>query len=99
MVEGKDITETKIFETLNERYVYNLKENVLDPFLENKNFRRAIKDYHTDAFKSYDKKIQNDVTYLIKNLCDNFKYTEQGAREICMYVVDNDIAKKYKALN
>jgi len=99
MVEGKDITDTDAFIKLNERYVYNLKENVLDPFLDNKNFRQAIKDYHTDSFKTYDKKIRNDVTSLINNLCKNFKYTEQGAQEICMYVVDNDLAKKFKAIN
>jgi predicted Ser/Thr protein kinase len=99
MVEGKHITETKIFETFRERYVHNLKENVLDPFLDNKNFRRAIKDYQTERFKTYDKKIRDDVSYLIKNLCNNFRYTEQGAREICMYVIDNDLAKKIKAIS
>ncbi|MBW2150955.1 MAG: serine protein kinase PrkA [Deltaproteobacteria bacterium] len=99
LIEGKDITETKVFHSLHERYVHNLKENVLDPFLDNKNFRRAIKDYHTDAFKSYDKKIRNDVTYLISNLCNNFHYTEQGAREICMYVIDNELARKFKAIH
>ncbi len=99
IVEGKPITETKIFETFRERYVHNLKENVLDPFLDNKNFRRAIKDYQTERFKTYDKKIRNDVSYLINNLCNNFRYTEQGAREICMYVVDNDLAKKIKAIS
>jgi hypothetical protein len=30
----------------------------LDPFLDNQNFRRAIKDYHTDVLKRYDKKIK-----------------------------------------
>ena len=46
----------------------NLKEKVLDPFLENENFRRAIKDYNEEDFKTYDKRIRGDVTYLIKNL-------------------------------
>ena len=47
MVEGLPITATKIFQSMHDRYVYNLKEKVLDPFLENENFRRAIKDYST----------------------------------------------------
>ncbi len=99
LVEGKPINETKIFVNLQERYIYNLKENVLDPFLGNKNFRRAIKDYHTEAFKTYDKKIRNDVTYLIHNLCEKFNYTEQSAKEICVYVIDSDLAKKFSTEN
>lgn len=95
MVEGKTITETRIFESLHERYVYNLKEKVLDPFLENENFRRAIKDYGEEDFKTYDKKIREDVSYLINNLCSNFRYTDQGAKEVCMYVIDNDLARKF----
>jgi len=97
LVESKDITETRIFESLHERYVYNLKEKVLDPFLENENFRRAIKDYGEDDFKTYDKKIREDVGYLINNLCRNFRYTDQGAKEVCMYVIDNDLARKFSS--
>ncbi len=95
LVDGKPIDETDVYATLQERYVYNLKENVLDPLLENKNFRRAIKDYDTDAFKTYDKKIRNVVTYLIHNLDTKYHYTEQSAKEICVYVIDNDLAKKF----
>jgi predicted Ser/Thr protein kinase len=95
MVEGLPIEETKIFKSMNDRYVYNLKEKVLDPFLENENFRRAIKDYHEEDFKTYDKRIRDDVTYLINNLCEKYHYTDQGAKEVCMYVIDSDLAKKF----
>jgi len=95
MVDGKPITETKIYESLRDRYVYNLKEKVLDPFLENENFRRAIKDYDEEDFKTYDKKIRDDVTYLVKNLCEKYNYTEQGAKGVCIYVIDSDLAKKF----
>jgi hypothetical protein len=97
LVEGKSIIQTRIFDSLHERYVYNLKEKVLDPFLENENFRRAIKDYGEEDFKTYDKKIREDVSYLINNLCDNFRYTDQGAKEVCMYVIDNDLARKFSS--
>jgi predicted Ser/Thr protein kinase len=97
LVEGKTITQTRIFDSLHERYVYNLKEKVLDPFLENENFRRAIKDYGEEDFKTYDKKIREDVSYLINNLCENFRYTDQGAKEVCMYVIDNDLARKFSS--
>jgi len=95
MVEGLAITETKIFKSMNDRYVYNLKEKVLDPFLENENFRRAIKDYNNEEFKTYDKRIRDDVSYLINNLCEKYSYADQGAKEVCMYVIDNDLAKKF----
>ncbi|KAF0220371.1 MAG: putative serine protein kinase [Geobacteraceae bacterium] len=95
MVEGKLVTETKLYHSLHERYVYNLKEKVLDPFLENVNFRRAIKDFDTEGFKTYDKRIKADVTFLINNLCAKYRYTKQGAKEVCIYVIDNDLAKKF----
>ncbi len=95
IVDGKPITETKIYESMHDRYLYNLKEKVLDPFLENENFRRAIKDYDKEDFKTYDKRIRNDVTYLMKNLCTKCGYAEQGAKEVCIYVIDNDLAKKF----
>jgi len=97
MVEGKDPKDTTLFESLHERYVFNLKEKVLEPFLENANFRRAIKDFDTEAFKTYDKRIRDDVTFLINNLSTNkYHYTKQCAKEVCVYVIDNDLAKKFK---
>jgi predicted Ser/Thr protein kinase len=96
MVDGKDAKETALYQSLHERYVFNLKEKVLEPFLDNANFRRAIKDYDTETFKTYDKRIRDDVTFLINNLCsDRFRYTKQSAKEVCVYVIDNDLARKY----
>lgn len=92
MVEEKPITATTLYADLYERYVFNLKEKVLDPLLKNENLRRAIKDFETDKFKAYDKKIKNDVQYLIKNLIEKFGYTQQGAREVCLYVIDQNVS-------
>ena len=64
--------------------------------LSGENFRRAIKDYGHDGFKTYDKRIKNDVSFLIENLVKNFSYTELGAKEVCMYVIDQDLANKFK---
>ena len=97
MVEGKPLNQTKVYDALHERYVHNLKEKVLDPFLENENFRRGIKDYGEEDFKTYDKKIRDDVSYLIKNLTKKFKYTDKGAKEVCIYVIDSDLARKFSA--
>ena len=95
LFEGKPITETRLYRTLFEKYVFNLKEKALDPFLENANFRRAIKDFGKEDFKTYDKRIRDDVTFLIGNLCSKFRYTKNGAKEVCIYVIDNDLAKAY----
>ncbi|MFW6254913.1 MAG: serine protein kinase PrkA, partial [Chitinivibrionales bacterium] len=95
MVGDKQITQTSIYQDLRGRYINNIKEKVLDPFLGNENFRRAVKDYGTKEFKAYDKRIREDVRYLLKNLQRKFDYTEQGAKEVCMYVIDNDLARTF----
>ena len=95
MAEGKEMTETRLYMDLHDRYVHNLKEKALDPFLENENFLRAIKDFDNPAFKTYDKRIRSDVAFLIGNLCSKFRYTKNGAKEVCIYVIDNDLAKKF----
>ena len=96
MSGGKIINDTKLFNSLNERYIYNIKEKVLEPFLENENFRRAIKDYDEEQFKTYDRKIRDDVTYLMNNLIQKYAYSPQGAKAVCIYVIDNDLARKFK---
>ena len=96
-MEEKSITKTFLFDALHERYIFNLKEKALDPFMDNKNFRMAIKDYGSDDFKTYDKRIRNDVTFLIANLCNKYRYTQQGAKEVCIYVIDNELPKKFAA--
>ncbi|EIM65050.1 serine protein kinase PrkA [Desulfobacter postgatei] len=96
MIEGKNIVQTRLFKSLHERYVHNLKKRVLEPFMDNANFRRAIKDFDTEDFKAHDKRIKRDVTFLIDNLASKFDYSQQGANEICIYVIDNDLANKFK---
>ena len=94
MLEGKPIVQTRLYQSLFERYVHNLKENVLDPFLKNENFRGAINDFDTENFKTYDQRIRDDVNFLIKNLCTKSRYTRQGAQEVRMYVIDHELASK-----
>ncbi len=94
-VENKAITATTLFNLLLDKYQYNLKEDVLTPFLKNDNFRNAIKDYSKSEFKSYDKNIIRDVRFLIKNLKKKYGYTEEGAQQICIYIMDNKIPEKF----
>lgn len=98
MLEGKPISETQLYESFHQRYIHNLKDNVLDPFLKNDNFRNGVKDYATESFKSYDKRIREDVSLLIRNLISKYGYTEQGAKEVCIYVIDGDFAKAFASL-
>ncbi len=98
MLEARPLTETELYGAMHDRYVHNLKEEVLDPFQKNENFRRAIKDYGKENFKAYDGKIRDDVDRLIRRLCERHGYTAKGAKEVCIYVVDNDLAKKFANL-
>jgi predicted Ser/Thr protein kinase len=90
-----DIVDTSLYAHLYERYVHNLKDKVLEPFLENENFRMAIRDFDSDDFKTYDRKIQEDISFMIENLQRKYGYSRQGAKEICIYVIDNNIAKMF----
>jgi hypothetical protein len=94
-LEGKQVTETKLYLSLHERYVHHLKEKVLDPFLSNDNFRRAIKDFDNEDFKTYDNRVRSDVTFLMNNLCEKFNYSKLGAKEVCIYLIDNELAQKF----
>ncbi len=96
MIQEKDIVDTRLFSSLYERYVHNLKKRVLEPFIDNENFRNAIKDFDTEKFRTHDKRIKKDVKFLIDNLSAKFGYTSQGANEVCIYVIDNDLANKFK---
>mgnify|MGYP001068713305 CR=1 FL=1 len=93
-----DISETHLFEHLHSKYVHNLKEKVLEPFLKNENFRMAVKDFGEDTFKTYDRKIREDVTYMIENLQREYHYSSRGAKEICIYVIDNHLAERFSGL-
>lgn len=94
-VKGMDVTETDQFKNLFSKYTANLKENALAPFNKNDNFRRALQDYNTDDFKTYDDKLKRDVKRLINNLTNNFGYTEKGAQEVSLYVTDKNLVNKY----
>jgi predicted Ser/Thr protein kinase len=94
-LEGKKITETKQFKSILDKYTHNLKDNTLIPYLNNDNFRRAILDYGTNSFNSYDQRLKQDVKMLIVNLQGNFKYTEEGAKQVSVYVIDKGLVEKY----
>lgn len=95
-IENIPIISTTLYQKLLTIYTWSLKEMVLEPFLANENFRNAIKAYGTEEYKIYDKKIKEDVAFLIRNLIDKFGYNEQSAKEVCIYVIDHKLAKNFK---
>ncbi|WP_035726756.1 serine protein kinase [Eisenibacter elegans] len=94
-LEGKTITDTQLYLSLFDKYKRNLKENTLVPYLHNDNFRRAVLDFGTNSFNAYDKRIKQDVSSLINNLQKKFRYTEEGAKQVCIYALDKKLPEKY----
>lgn len=93
---GQDITESELYKELFAAYSRNLKEKVLEPFLGNDNFRGAIKVFGSREFEAFDKRLKEHVAHMIGNLMRKFGYTEQGAKEICTYVLDQKLCEKFK---
>lgn len=96
MTQNKQITETKLFRSLYNKYANCLKQDVLDPFIDNENFRMAIKEYGTKNFHTYDHRIRQDVNLLFSNLQKKFNYTESGAQQVCIYVLDNNLVERFE---
>lgn len=94
-VEGRSIDETELYKHLFNLYTRYVKEHVLDSWAENENFRRAIKDYGTRGFESYDERIQEGIKFLLKNLREKYDYTEEGARIVSIYALDKNLAKLF----
>ncbi len=90
-IQGKSITETEQYSFLFKKYTQNGKENALLPMKENENFKKAILDFKEEAFNKYDRKLRTEVTSLLANLQTKFGYTEEGARQICLYAIENNL--------
>lgn len=94
-VERGEITETELYKDLFTACVRNLKEKTFEPFLKNNNFKEAVKAFGTDEFATFDTRLREHIAYMIKNLVGQFGYTEQGAKEICLYVVEQKLTEKF----
>ncbi len=95
--EKKELGQTELYKELYQKYVKNLKNNALEPFLGNDIFRNAIKEYRMKEFESYDHKVRRDVMYLIHNLQTRYNYTEIGAKEVCIYIIDKNVPTEVRA--
>ncbi len=94
-VNDKSITSTKIYRELYNTYIQNLRRNIFQPFLEYTSFENAIKEFGTPKFQVYDNRTKDQVSFLVKNLIGKFRYTEEGAKQMCLYVLNNKVAERF----
>ncbi|TAE73689.1 MAG: hypothetical protein EAZ85_06385 [Bacteroidetes bacterium] len=94
-IQGKTIQESLQYQFLYEKYTQNLKENSLNPYLEDENFKRAIQDYDTHAFQAYNERMKNDIILLLNNLEVKFNYSKEGAKQIVLYALEKDLMTKF----
>lgn len=92
---GQEIIETELYKELFLAYVKNIKERIVQPFLKNDSFREAVKAFGGESFETFDTRLREHINYMIANLVEKFNYTEQGAKEICLYVIDRKLAEKF----
>ena len=92
---GTKITETELYKKLFASYTGNLKEKTFRPFLKSDNFKEAVASFRTKEFETFDTRLKDHIAHMIKVLIDRFGYTEQGAKEIGIYVVDQKLVEKF----
>ncbi|MBN1971745.1 MAG: serine protein kinase PrkA [Candidatus Delongbacteria bacterium] len=95
MLEKKKIEDTGLFKSIKSRYNKSLKENALAPYVDNDNFRRALVDFYTPEFESYDTRLKKDIKFMLGNLINIFGYTEESAVFITLYALDKKLDKKF----
>ena len=59
-------------------------------------FLKAINDFGTKIYATYDSGIQNDVSRLLNQLQTRFGYTEDGAKNLASYVIRKELPQKFK---
>ncbi len=95
-LQGKKIHQTQQFFKLFDKYKRNIKENALSVYINNDNFKRAINDFDETSFKNYPNKLKSDITRLINNLQKKYSYSEKGAIQVCIYLIDKKIWEKFE---
>ncbi len=95
-VEGKRITETRQFQEMYAEYTRTAREKVLEPYLDNPNFRLALKEYGSSDFEKYDARIRDRVLLLFRNLREKYGYDEECARLAVLHVLDGNLAGKFR---
>ncbi len=93
MSDEDKIQTSDIYKELYNTYINNLREHIFRPFLQYSSFENAIKEYGSPKFDVYDERTKEEVSFLINNLKTKFKYSQEGAKHVCLYVIRNKIAE------
>lgn len=93
--ESRQIIKSELYQYLLQNYIKNLKEKVLELFIDNRNFIAAIRAYGTKDFETFDSKIKDQIERMIGKLKEKFGYTTEGAKELAIYVFERRIPKKF----
>jgi energy-coupling factor transporter ATP-binding protein EcfA2 len=91
----QNITNTNTFKELYNVYINNLRKNIFYPFTQYSSFENAIKEYGSEKFDVYDKRTKEQVKFLLDNLVSKFRYTLEGAKKVCDYIISNKVAEKF----
>ncbi|MDP4175490.1 MAG: serine protein kinase PrkA [Bacteroidota bacterium] len=86
----QSILDTPIYKELYSIYMNNLRENIFEPFLKYTAYENAIKDYGKPKYEKLDSRVKEEVSFLIKNLVARFKYTLEGAKQVCLYIINKN---------
>ncbi len=90
-----NIKDTQQFNQLFRLYYDSLKRHSLEPYAGNAAFRRALSEYGSDQFASYDTRLKADIKFMLQNLAKKFGYSAEGALIVARHVVDNNLAEVY----
>lgn len=93
--DTREITKSELYQYLLQNYIKNLKEKVLEPFIDNRNFLAAIHAYGTKEFEAFESRIKDQIKQMIGKLMEKFGYTMEGAKELAIYVLERKIPKKF----
>lgn len=95
-IKKMEISDTEQFAQLFKKYGDTLKKHALEPYMANSNFRRALTEYHTENFNTYDSRLKGDIKFMLKSMQKKFCYSAEGALVAVLHVVENNLAEVYK---
>lgn len=93
--EAQEITKSELYKYLLQNYIKNLKEKILEPFVDNPTFLAAIQAYGTKDFEAFESRMKDHIERMIRKLMEKFGYTTNGAKELATYVLEKKIPKKF----
>lgn len=94
-LEGKPVAETRQFQAMYAAYAKSAREKVLEPFVDQPNFRLAVKEFGSPDFDKYDARIRDRVLLLFRNLEAKYGYDAEAARLVTLHVLDGNLVNKF----